>query len=165
VDAAVTDALAKGKPTIFLPVVHPHEAAAMALLHVDGVVAGVDVHEAPPFGIREPTDAYPPGHPRAGAPRASALDAGLDVLLLPGAAFDAAGRRLGRGGGYYDSFVASLAAARDAPPPLLVGLAFAQQLVPTVPTEAHDVGVDVLVTAGRGCVGTSARGRAAVGGG
>ena len=171
VDAAVVGAINASAPTVFLPVVHPHAAAAMALLHVDSL-SDDDVVVAPPFGIREPTDLYPPSsrrHP-PGTPRTDALTTGLDVLLLPGAAFDGAGRRLGRGGGYYDAFAAALKArggGKDgddaaSSSPLLVGLAFEQQIVPTVPTEPHDVTLDVLITAARGCVGVSERGRAAL---
>lgn len=161
VDAAVAAALARGAPAVFLPAVHPCAPASMALLHVDGVRDGVDVAAVPPFGIREPTPTYPPTHATsASLPRKDALATGLDVLIVPGAAFDAGGGRLGRGGGYYDSFAAAARAAHP-PGPLLVGVAFNQQVVDAVPVEPHDVRVDVLVTAG-GCVGVSERGRNAL---
>ena len=55
-----------------------------------------------------------------------------DLLLIPGVAFDARGRRLGRGGGHYDRL---LAARRGA---LAVGVGYAFQCVARVPAEAHD---------------------------
>jgi 5-formyltetrahydrofolate cyclo-ligase len=60
---------------------------------------------------------------------------------VPGVAFDASGRRLGRGGGSYDRALAARGAAT-----LAVGLAYDEQVVDEVPTDAHDVPVDVVVT-------------------
>jgi len=64
-----------------------------------------------------------------------------DLVLVPGLGFDRRGRRIGRGGGHYD---------RTFPPgaqaPLLLGFAFACQLVGEVPTLAHDRWMDGLVT-------------------
>jgi 5-formyltetrahydrofolate cyclo-ligase len=63
----------------------------------------------------------------------------LDMVLVPGMAFDAAGHRLGRGGGFYDRFLPGL--RREA---FTVGVCFGLQRVPTVPTEAHDARVEWL---------------------
>jgi 5-formyltetrahydrofolate cyclo-ligase len=68
----------------------------------------------------------------------------IDLVLVPGIAFDSAGRRLGRGRGHYD---ATLAALR--PDALRLGLAFELQLVPEVPQEPHDALLDVVVTEAR----------------
>jgi 5-formyltetrahydrofolate cyclo-ligase len=70
--------------------------------------------------------------------------AAIDLVLVPGIAFDSAGRRLGRGRGHYD---ATLAALR--PDALRLGLAFELQLVPEVPQEPHDAPLDVVVTEAR----------------
>ncbi len=64
-----------------------------------------------------------------------------DVVLVPALAVDRAGARLGYGGGHFDRLLAG--PARDA---LVVGVVFACQLVEEVPTEPHDVPLDVVVT-------------------
>lgn len=65
----------------------------------------------------------------------------LDAVVVPGVAFDKAGGRMGYGGGFYDRFLAQLEQK-----PLLVGFAFANQVVERVPLEAHDYQLDFLVT-------------------
>ena len=63
----------------------------------------------------------------------------IDVALIPGMAFDAAGRRLGRGRGYYDRFL-------SAHPHLYkIGICFPYQRVAEVPAEEHDVVMDEVV--------------------
>ncbi len=77
------------------------------------------------LGVREP---------RADARKLDPRDA--DLILVPGLAFDSAGGRLGRGGGYYDQLLAEL--------PIEVrrlGVAYAGQLVDRVPMEGHDARV------------------------
>ena len=64
-----------------------------------------------------------------------------DVLLMPLAAFDGAGNRIGYGAGHYDRY---LATRNDAP--LLVGLAFDAQKVDAVPAEPHDRALDAVIT-------------------
>ncbi|MDP2652421.1 MAG: 5-formyltetrahydrofolate cyclo-ligase [Candidatus Omnitrophota bacterium] len=65
----------------------------------------------------------------------------IDLAVVPGVAFDAAGRRLGRGAGYYDRFLARL--PKDTP---TVGLAFDFQVVDSLPRDNHDLPVSILVT-------------------
>ncbi len=66
-----------------------------------------------------------------------------DVLLLPLVAFDAAGYRLGYGGGYFDRTLAAC-----APRPLTIGVGFELCAVATIHPEAHDVPLDLIVTEG-----------------
>ena len=63
----------------------------------------------------------------------------IDAVLVPGVAFDAAGRRLGRGRGYYDRFLAQCPAVRK------IGVCFPFQRVAEVPAEPHDVVMDEVV--------------------
>lgn len=65
----------------------------------------------------------------------------LAVVVVPGLAFTADGRRLGQGGGHYDRFLAGVSAQC-----LLVGVAFAEQLVMDIPVEPHDVALDAVVS-------------------
>ena len=65
----------------------------------------------------------------------------IDFVLVPGVAFDRAGRRLGYGGGYYDRLLPLL-----SPRAARVAGAFLLQLVDRVPAAPHDVAVDAIVT-------------------
>ena len=65
----------------------------------------------------------------------------VDVVLMPGLAWDRGGGRLGRGAGYYDRLLAS--AGWQAP---RCGLFFGIQEVPHVPTDQWDVPLDAVVT-------------------
>lgn len=64
----------------------------------------------------------------------------LDVVIVPGLAFDSVGGRLGRGGGFYDRF---LALAR---PPVSIGVAFEEQIVDHIPLEPHDQQLSAIAT-------------------
>jgi 5-formyltetrahydrofolate cyclo-ligase len=65
----------------------------------------------------------------------------LDLVMVPGVAFDRAGARMGHGKGYYDKLLQH--ARSDAP---LVALAFECQLFPEIPTAAHDIFMDKIIT-------------------
>jgi 5-formyltetrahydrofolate cyclo-ligase len=85
-----------------------------------------------PLGTREPPA------------NATPVPAGeIDLVVVPGLAFDGQGRRLGRGGGHYDATLATLRHAAA------VGLAHEVQLVPAVPSEPHDARVGTVVTEAR----------------
>lgn len=81
------------------------------------------------MGLREPLDGMP-------IPVAD-----IDLVIVPGLAFDLDGNRLGRGRGFYDRFLAH----RDLKA-LSCGLAFAEQVVEKVPQDERDVAIDMLVT-------------------
>ena len=90
---------------------------------------------AGPFGLSEPD-------PRS--PEVALSE--IDVMLVPGLAFDARGRRLGFGRGYYDR---ALAAAPATARPALIGVAYDFQIVPECPANGGDVSVDLVVTDAR----------------
>lgn len=72
----------------------------------------------------------------------------IDVIVVPGLAYDKQGGRLGYGGGYYDRFAEELVrVCKSAPKPLFCSLLFEEQLVEKVPAEPHDLQLDVLITA------------------
>lgn len=64
-----------------------------------------------------------------------------DIVLLPLLAFDAQGFRLGYGGGYFDRTLATM-----VPRPLAIGVGFELGQVPDIRPQAHDIGLDAVVT-------------------
>ncbi len=66
------------------------------------------------------------------------------VVLVPTLAFDAAGYRLGYGGGYYDRTMRALRAA--ARPPQFIGVAYGVQEIDHLPVDAHDEPLDGILT-------------------
>jgi 5-formyltetrahydrofolate cyclo-ligase len=81
------------------------------------------------WGIREPKPEAPEVEP--------------DILLVPLLAFDRAGNRLGYGAGYYDLTIHRLRALK---PVTAVGIAFAVQEVPKIPTTSRDERLDLVLT-------------------
>jgi 5-formyltetrahydrofolate cyclo-ligase len=75
-------------------------------------------------------------------PEATVLEP--DLMLVPLAAFDARGHRIGYGGGYYDRAIERLRAAGRAP--RLAGVAFDCQQVERVPDEPHDIVLSEMLT-------------------
>lgn len=65
----------------------------------------------------------------------------IDLVVVPGVAFNTKGYRLGYGGGYYDNFLPKI---RDDAKK--VAVAFDLQLVETLPIEPHDVRMDMIIT-------------------
>ncbi|HVU89672.1 MAG TPA: 5-formyltetrahydrofolate cyclo-ligase [Pirellulales bacterium] len=65
----------------------------------------------------------------------------LDLVMVPGVAFDRRGARMGHGMGYYDKLLEH--ARPDAP---LVALAFECQLFPEIPVGEHDIFMDKIIT-------------------
>ena len=113
-------ALWKRGSYVLLPLLRPDGDLDWASFEgPDSLVAG-------PRGLREP------GEP----PRGVDAVARADAVLVPALAVDAAGRRLGRGGGSYDR-----ALARVGPLVPLIALIYDDELVEQVPAEGHDVPV------------------------
>ena len=81
-----------------------------------------------PFGMLEPNPDLPEIAP-----------AQIEVVLVPGVAFDRRGARLGFGGGYYDRFLPTTAALR-------VGITYDRCLVDSLPCREHDQRMDWVVT-------------------
>jgi 5-formyltetrahydrofolate cyclo-ligase len=66
-----------------------------------------------------------------------------DIVLVPLAAFDRSGHRIGYGAGHYDRTLARL---RDSKKIIVIGLAFAVQEIETIPALPHDVALDYVLT-------------------
>jgi len=64
-----------------------------------------------------------------------------DIVIIPGAGFDASGNRIGYGGGYYDRLLSGL--QKNIP---VVAPSFEEQLVDVLPSEPHDIRVQMIVT-------------------
>ncbi|MBK7973763.1 MAG: 5-formyltetrahydrofolate cyclo-ligase [Deltaproteobacteria bacterium] len=93
-----------------------------------------DLRELVPgnFGIAEPS-----------GPASRRLDPReIDVIAVPGVAFDHQGRRLGYGGGYYDRLLGSTSTR----PQFVVGVAFDDQILDEVPHDGRDASMDTVVT-------------------
>ena len=83
------------------------------------------------------------GVPEIEGPREVPLSE-IGVVLVPGVAFTKTGLRIGRGGGFYDRFLARLLGLGEARP-VFVGVCFSEQIVDDLPCEAHDVPMDLVV--------------------
>lgn len=68
------------------------------------------------------------------------VPAQIDCVIVPGAAFDMSGGRLGLGGGYYDRFLPLAVNAKK------IALAYDFQLVDSLPLETHDAKIDGVLT-------------------
>lgn len=86
--------------------------------------------ERHPWGYEQPVSGSPLVDPAA-----------IDVVLVPGVVFAASGTRIGHGKGYYDTLLASC-----RPDVLRVGVTFDALVVDELPSEAHDVPMDAIVT-------------------
>ena len=107
--------------TLYLPVV---EGDTLRVCPCEG-----DLHTGA-YGIKEP-----------GGESLADLSV-IDLVIVPGVAFDADGNRLGRGKGYYDRLLPQIAAPR-------VGVAYDCQIVEHIPADPHDIPMTLVVTPGR----------------
>jgi len=99
------------------------------------------------FAVTDPKSDLLPGRHDIPEPReglALVDPAVIDVVIVPGSAFDREGGRMGYGGGFYDAFLRRL-----RPDARRIGIGFEAQLVERVPREAHDLCVDLVVTESR----------------
>ena len=131
--AALAGAVARGGRVAL-----PRVSREAPRLRFHEVAPGAELASGPgPFGLHEPD---------AASPEVAVED--LDVMIVPAVAFDAEGRRLGFGGGYYDGALAlarSGARGRTA----LIGFAYDFQIVDECPSGDGDLPVDLVVTDAR----------------
>lgn len=76
-----------------------------------------------------------------GDPARRRIGSRFDCVVVPGIAFDKKFNRLGRGGGFYDRFLRTTGKRT-----FKVGIGYAFQLVPKVPTDSHDTRLDLVIT-------------------
>lgn len=121
--AALEWGWAAGK-RVALPRYVPHEQRYCASLAEPGIRQAI----RGAFGVVEPSDT------------AEAVPLKLlDFVLVPGLAFDPAGRRLGRGRGFYDRLLAEVTGIK-------CGVALDEQIVDRLPSDAHDIGMNFILT-------------------
>ncbi len=118
----------KHEKTFLFPVVH---RSSMQACPYEG---NAKMHRGK-FNIPEPTTAPYQGN--------------IDLIVVPGVGFDKHGNRLGRGGGYYDIFLANL--RRNT---ILVGVGYDFQVVDKVPTNRRDKKMDYIISPSSGCIKT-----------
>ena len=110
--------------TVLLPRVEDDLLIFHQIHHSDELLPGT-------FGVMEPDPQK--------CPAIDPRDAG--IIFVPGLAFTAEGKRLGRGRGYYDRLLASL------PPSVMrVGVCFTAQIVGAIDSEPHDEDVDLVLS-------------------
>ena len=122
-DALLAEAISAGR-RIALPQFVGGETGYQAVLVRDWREGLVPAR----FGVREP---------KSGSPVVPWKQ--LDLVLVPGLAFDRRGARLGRGRGFYDRLLVDCAGHR-------CGVAFDAQIVEAVPEEAHDRRMNSILT-------------------
>jgi len=125
-DPFITHALADGKH-IYIPAIN-WDAKSMSPAQINNLDTDLEIGR---YGVRAPTPSCLLVEP-----------SDIDLILIPGLAFDHDFNRLGRGAGFYDRLIESL----PSPRPPLVGVCFVCQIVDAVPTEPHDHPMDRVIT-------------------
>lgn len=123
----IDDLLAEGKTVLLPTVIGEGQMEWHVYTSASGLKKGA-------FGIGESEGELYPGFGREASPSEQQM-----IALVPGVAFDAAGRRLGRGKGYYDRFLATY------PNIYKIGVCFDFQKVMEVPADGQDVAVDEVI--------------------
>ena len=122
----IKEAIKRGK-RIVVPVtkLDRRELVVSELLDLDELTLGA-------FDVPEPKDQ-------------KLVSAGeIDLIIVPGIAFDTSGNRLGYGLGFYERFLSSV---RDDA--IIVALAYDSQVLDEIPNEHHDVPADAIITESR----------------
>ncbi|KAJ5924951.1 hypothetical protein N7454_007590 [Penicillium verhagenii] len=136
----VRDAFARGK-NVYIPYIHTVEkTSVMDMLALESMTE-YELLQPDKWGIPSLQPAQVPGR------RNGLKENGLDLIVMPGMAFDREFRRLGHGKGYYDHFLTRYAELSKKMP-FLVALSLEEQMVEEIPVMAHDWRVDALVMGG-----------------
>ncbi|TRX70490.1 5-formyltetrahydrofolate cyclo-ligase [Carboxylicivirga sp. M1479] len=107
---------------IYLPVINGDDLKIVRYMGEESLVPGDK------YGILEPA-----GEPIDNEQR-------IDMVVVPGVAFDTDNNRMGRGAGYYDRILKRIPSAKK------IALAFDFQMVEHVPVEAHDIKMDMVLS-------------------
>ncbi|KAJ6086349.1 5-formyltetrahydrofolate cyclo-ligase [Penicillium sp. IBT 16267x] len=133
----VKDAFANGK-NVYIPYIHTVEkTSVMDMLALESMTEYESL-QPDKWGIPSLLPVQVPGR------RNGLTENGLDLIVMPGMAFDHRFRRLGHGKGYYDHFLTRYSQISKKMP-FLVALSLQEQMVEEIPVMAHDWRVDALV--------------------
>lgn len=122
-EMVIKDVLAGGKKLLLPRCEAPGIMTARRISSMEDLVPGT-------YGLLEPKESCGTADPGE-----------IDLILVPGVAFDREGHRLGQGGGYYDRFLMGSGAHR-------VGICHDFALLESVPFDAHDIRMDDVITPG-----------------
>ena len=117
-DALILDAILKGK-TVVVPKVKGNTMDFYEINHMNDL-------EIKTFGIREPINEVVFDKNR------------IDVMFVPGVAFDGKGNRMGFGRGYYDRYLGNLSLYK-------IGICFQEQMCDSIPVDGYDVRMDEII--------------------
>ncbi|KAF5310797.1 hypothetical protein D9619_008067 [Psilocybe cf. subviscida] len=143
---ALVDTILSSDKKLFVPKVQSKDGA----MEFFRVYSSQDLAALPAnsWGIREPPEMWQGQHRSKVFILIPGNDSEyLDIILVPGVAFDRTFARLGHGKGYYDRFLTSYVKTERASP-LLVGLALREQMLPIaeIPMQEHDWRLDMIIT-------------------
>jgi 5-formyltetrahydrofolate cyclo-ligase len=119
---AIEKTLANGKRVVVPKVKKGYGLLAIEIQGLEELLPGT-------FGVLEPTE------------KEEIALKDIDVVVVPGVAFDRKGHRIGYGGGYYDNFLPRL-----RPDAKRIAVAFEMQMKHSIPIESHDVKMDMIIT-------------------
>lgn len=111
----------EGTKTFFLPIVKGDDLIIKAFSSTKNLKVGA-------YGILEPTTGIETSR------------TSLDLLIIPGTAFDGQGNRMGRGKGFYDRLLKNNKTYK-------IGICYLEQIIDKVPCEAHDIPMDEVIYA------------------
>lgn len=122
---AIIEKILRDKKRVFIPRTNIKEKTmdAVEILSLDNLEKNI-------YGIYEP---------RIGLKAISKEE--IDLVILPGVAFDKQGGRIGYGGGYYDKYLSKIHSNV-----LKVALAYDFQIIDKIPLESHDILADRIIT-------------------
>ena len=109
------------KKQLLLPLIVGDDLRLLPYNGTDSLKPGI-------FGIMEPIEQ-----------KTTVDESEIDLIIVPGVAFDRQLNRMGRGKGYYDRLLSTLQAPK-------IGICFDFQLQDTVPTESFDKKMDMIIT-------------------
>lgn len=110
-----------GSKRVILPCVNGNDLDLRVFRGLEDLIAGEN------FGIPEPSGELFTAYEE------------IDLILVPGVAFDVDNNRMGRGKAYYDKLLSSLKAFK-------LGVCFDFQLLESVPTDEHDIKMDRIIS-------------------